>query len=122
VKFLIDAQLPARLARRLNDAGHDAIHTLDLYGQNRTTDTEIARLADGINESRAAHSDGSTRSWGSSSVVISGWSEPHGRIRVSGVGGQGWTASVTRVSGQTLARLSHTTSTFESCLGSPPSW
>jgi predicted nuclease of predicted toxin-antitoxin system len=46
VKFLIDAQLPARLARRLNDAGHDAIHTLDLPDQNRTTDAEIARLAD----------------------------------------------------------------------------
>lgn len=46
MKFLIDAQLPARLARHLNDAGHDAIHTLELPEQNRTTDAEIARLAD----------------------------------------------------------------------------
>lgn len=46
MKFLIDAQLPARLARRLNDAGHDAIHTLDLPDQNRTTDAEIAMLSD----------------------------------------------------------------------------
>ncbi len=46
MKFLIDAQLPARLARHLNDAGHDAIHTLDLPQQNRTTDAEISRIAD----------------------------------------------------------------------------
>jgi predicted nuclease of predicted toxin-antitoxin system len=46
VKFLIDAQLPARLARHLSDAGHDALHTLDLPEQNRTTDAEISRVAD----------------------------------------------------------------------------
>lgn len=46
MKFLIDAQLPARLARRLNDAGHDAIHTLDLPESNRTSDTQITRVAD----------------------------------------------------------------------------
>lgn len=46
MRFPIDAQLPARLARHLNDRGHDAIHTLDLPEQNRTTDAEIARLAD----------------------------------------------------------------------------
>lgn len=46
MKFLIDAQLPARLARLLNDAGHDAIHTLDLPERNRTTDAEISRVAD----------------------------------------------------------------------------
>lgn len=46
MRFLIDAQLPARLARHLNDAGHDAIHTLDLPEQNRTTDAEISRVAD----------------------------------------------------------------------------
>ena len=46
MKFLIDAQLPARLARHLSDAGHDAIHTLDLPEQNRTTDAEISRVAD----------------------------------------------------------------------------
>ena len=46
MKFLIDAQLPALLARRLIEAGHDAIHTLDLPGGNRTPDDEIAHLAD----------------------------------------------------------------------------
>lgn len=46
MKFLIDAQLPTRLARHLNDAGHDAVHTLDLPEQNRTTDAEVARVAD----------------------------------------------------------------------------
>ena len=46
MKFLLDAQLPARLARHLNDAGHDAIHTLDLPERNRTTDAEISRVAD----------------------------------------------------------------------------
>lgn len=46
MKFLLDAQLPARLARHLNDAGHDATHTLDLPEQNRTTDAEISRVAD----------------------------------------------------------------------------
>jgi hypothetical protein len=30
VKFLIDAQLPARLAEFLNRAGHDAVHTIGL--------------------------------------------------------------------------------------------
>ncbi len=46
MKFLLDAQLPARLAGHLNDAGHDALHTLDLPEQNRTTDAEVARVAD----------------------------------------------------------------------------
>jgi predicted nuclease of predicted toxin-antitoxin system len=30
IKFLIDAQLPVRLARLLQRAGYDAIHTRDL--------------------------------------------------------------------------------------------
>jgi predicted nuclease of predicted toxin-antitoxin system len=46
VKFLVDAQLPARLARFLNDAGHDAVHTSDLPEGNRSTDTGIAQFAD----------------------------------------------------------------------------
>jgi predicted nuclease of predicted toxin-antitoxin system len=46
VKFLIDAQLPARLARFLNDAGHDALHTSELPQGNRTTDVQIAERAD----------------------------------------------------------------------------
>ena len=46
MKFLIDAQLPARLARFLNDAGHDALHTSELPQSNRTTDAQIAERAD----------------------------------------------------------------------------
>lgn len=45
MKFLVDAQLPRGLALRLREAGHDAIHTLDLPGRNRTTDAEINAVA-----------------------------------------------------------------------------
>jgi predicted nuclease of predicted toxin-antitoxin system len=45
MKFLVDAQLPRRLAKMLRDAGHDAIHTLDLPGRNRTSDLEINRVS-----------------------------------------------------------------------------
>jgi predicted nuclease of predicted toxin-antitoxin system len=46
VKFLVDAQLPARLARLLTDAGHDSFHTSSLPKGNRTPDNELAALAD----------------------------------------------------------------------------
>ena len=46
MKFLIDAQLPARLAEFLNQVGHDAVHTLGLPHRNRSTDREIAERAD----------------------------------------------------------------------------
>lgn len=46
MKFLVDAQLPARLARFLVDAGHDALHTSALPDGNRTSDSEINRFAD----------------------------------------------------------------------------
>jgi predicted nuclease of predicted toxin-antitoxin system len=46
VNFLVDAQLPARLARLLNELGHDALHTSELPEGNRTTDVRIALLAD----------------------------------------------------------------------------
>jgi predicted nuclease of predicted toxin-antitoxin system len=46
VKFLIDAQLPTRLAEFLNRAGHDAVHTTDLPDGNRSTDRQIAERAD----------------------------------------------------------------------------
>lgn len=36
MKFLVDAQLPKRLAQRLQAAGYDTLHTLDLPEQNRT--------------------------------------------------------------------------------------
>ena len=45
MKFLVDAQLPRRLARQLADLGHDALHTLDLPGGNRTSDHDILKLA-----------------------------------------------------------------------------
>lgn len=46
MKFLVDAQLPAQLANLLTAAGHDALHTTQLPNANRTTDSEIARIAD----------------------------------------------------------------------------
>lgn len=46
MKFLIDAQLPARLAAFLNQAGHDAVHTSGLPHGNRATDRQIGDRAD----------------------------------------------------------------------------
>ncbi|MFZ1701565.1 MAG: DUF5615 family PIN-like protein [Pyrinomonadaceae bacterium] len=46
MRFIVDAQLPARLCKWLSDNGHDAEHTLELPEQNRTEDLSIARLAD----------------------------------------------------------------------------
>lgn len=46
MNFLVYAQLPPRLARFLRTAGHDVVHTSELPGANRTTDMEVARLAD----------------------------------------------------------------------------
>lgn len=45
MKFLVDAQLPRRLALWLQQRGHDVIHTLDLAQQNRTPDTFLLTLA-----------------------------------------------------------------------------
>ena len=45
MKFLVDAQLPRRLAALLRQAGHDTTHTLDLPLGNRTTDTVINQLS-----------------------------------------------------------------------------
>ncbi len=45
MKFIVDAQLPVRLARDLAAAGHDARHTLDLPLGNRTPDGDLAALA-----------------------------------------------------------------------------
>lgn len=50
MKFLVDAQLPVRLARFLQVEGHDAIHTRDLPRKNQTTDTEINTVS--IQENR----------------------------------------------------------------------
>ena len=45
MKFLIDAQLPRRLAIQLAHAGFEVTHTLDLPQGNRTTDQELIRLS-----------------------------------------------------------------------------
>jgi len=46
VNFLVDAQLPRRLVPLLQQAVHDALHTLDLPNGNRTPDAEINALAE----------------------------------------------------------------------------
>jgi predicted nuclease of predicted toxin-antitoxin system len=45
MKFVVDAQLPRRLALELAALGHDAVHTLDLPAENQTPDKEIVALA-----------------------------------------------------------------------------
>jgi predicted nuclease of predicted toxin-antitoxin system len=45
MKFLVDAQLPRRIALELAASGHDAVHTLDLAAANRTPDYEIVARA-----------------------------------------------------------------------------
>ncbi len=45
MKFIVDAQLPRRLARWLREKGFDAIHTLDLPARNRTVDDYINVLS-----------------------------------------------------------------------------
>jgi predicted nuclease of predicted toxin-antitoxin system len=45
MKFLIDAQLPKRLAVWLNSAGYDAVHTTKLPRKNLTTDLEINSIS-----------------------------------------------------------------------------
>lgn len=45
MKFLVDAQLPRRLALAITEQGHDALHTLDLPDTNRTTDAQINSLS-----------------------------------------------------------------------------
>ncbi len=45
MKFIVDAQLPKKLARWLSAKGFDVIHTLDLPDRNKTTDAEINLLS-----------------------------------------------------------------------------
>ena len=45
MKFLIDAQLPRRLATHLQRAGLQALHTLDLPDGNHTSDQALIRLS-----------------------------------------------------------------------------
>lgn len=44
-RFLIDAQLPRRLARMLQASGMDAVHTLDFPAGSATKDSEINQLS-----------------------------------------------------------------------------
>lgn len=46
MNFIVDAQLPQKLALALTAAGHDALHTLSLPDQNRSKDTAIRQWAD----------------------------------------------------------------------------
>ena len=50
MNFLVDAHLPRRLALRLRERGHNAVHTLDLPRANRTLDREINEIS--MRESR----------------------------------------------------------------------
>ncbi len=45
MKYLIDAQLPRRLAHYLRDRGHDVLHTRDLPQGNRTGDSAINTIS-----------------------------------------------------------------------------
>ncbi|MEL6820247.1 MAG: DUF5615 family PIN-like protein [Calditrichota bacterium] len=45
MNFLIDAQLPKRLKYRFEEAGHNAVHTLDLPLQNKTSDRIIEEIS-----------------------------------------------------------------------------
>ena len=57
MRFLVDAQLPRRLASLLQQTGHEAMHTLDLSDGNRTPDAAIefiSRRRDGAAASDAA--------------------------------------------------------------------
>jgi predicted nuclease of predicted toxin-antitoxin system len=49
MKFLIDAQLPLRLSNLLAEANHDSIHTSGLPDGNRTSDRQLADIADSEN-------------------------------------------------------------------------
>lgn len=46
MKFLVDAQLPRRLAVAISFANHDTIHTLDLPDGNNTTDAQINDISE----------------------------------------------------------------------------
>ena len=45
MKFIVDAQLPYRLAKVILDRGLDAIHTNDLPEKNRNADNENKKIA-----------------------------------------------------------------------------
>lgn len=50
MKFLVDAQLPVRIARFLQSSGYDTLHTKDLPQENATPDSQINAVS--IQENR----------------------------------------------------------------------
>jgi predicted nuclease of predicted toxin-antitoxin system len=46
MNFLVDAQLPRRLALAMRTEGHDVLHTLDLRDGNQTTDETLNVLSE----------------------------------------------------------------------------
>jgi predicted nuclease of predicted toxin-antitoxin system len=50
MKFVVDAHLPPGLCVLLQAAGHDALHTIQLTAQNRTTDEALNNIS--LNEQR----------------------------------------------------------------------
>jgi predicted nuclease of predicted toxin-antitoxin system len=46
MKFIIDAQLPAKIKYWLIEKGYDALHTNDLPNRQFTSDTEIIEIAE----------------------------------------------------------------------------
>jgi predicted nuclease of predicted toxin-antitoxin system len=48
VKFLVDAQLPRRLALAIRTQGYDVLHTLDLPDANKTPDAHIKALSEQV--------------------------------------------------------------------------
>ena len=64
MKFLVDAQLPPRLARALVAAGHDAVRTLDLPKGNRSSDRTVAEAAEPTTGFLSATANSAVVAWG----------------------------------------------------------
>jgi len=45
MKFLVDAQLPWRIAKLLKDKEYDTIHTLELSAKNQTLDSSVHKYS-----------------------------------------------------------------------------
>lgn len=45
MKFIVDAQLPKRLSRFIEESGYDCLHTQELPKGNATSDAEINELS-----------------------------------------------------------------------------
>lgn len=78
MKFLIDAQLPRRLAHQLEMAGIESTHTLDLPQDNRTT----------INLSSRSRSRNNTSSLQRTLILLSRFAEARTLEVVAGFDGK----------------------------------